>query len=134
MVSRHRVVFDSNAFEGEIMVGLSPAGDGTYLEPQPVVQHMGALGEGFRVANPTRGRAVESSELYGYVENFPRDVVAALPGHGRPFAPLTVFCGSSTESLLTNFVFGYHSNSNQDEVESPRALRLALPCPESRRP
>jgi spore coat protein A len=54
-----------------------PAGNGTYLESQPVVQHNGELGNGFRVVNLTYGRAVR--EMDEYVENAPKDMVTALP-------------------------------------------------------
>jgi FtsP/CotA-like multicopper oxidase with cupredoxin domain len=47
------------------------------VEP-PVVQHNGKLGTGFRLENIQLGTPV--SGLPGYVENFPRDMVTALPG------------------------------------------------------
>jgi FtsP/CotA-like multicopper oxidase with cupredoxin domain len=42
-----------------------------------VVQHSGDLGEGFRIENLTYGDEV--TELDGYVENAPKDMVTALP-------------------------------------------------------
>ena len=54
-----------------------PVGNGTYLESQPVVQHNGELGNGFRIVNLTYGRAVR--EMDEYVENAPKDMVTALP-------------------------------------------------------
>jgi len=45
---------------------------------QPVVQHNGLVGNGFRLANISLGAAV--SQPSGYVENTPKDMVTALPG------------------------------------------------------
>jgi FtsP/CotA-like multicopper oxidase with cupredoxin domain len=45
---------------------------------QPVVQHNGLLGNGFRLENIQLGAAV--SQPAGYVENAPKDMVTALPG------------------------------------------------------
>ncbi|MGD8664962.1 MAG: multicopper oxidase domain-containing protein [Desulfobacterales bacterium] len=56
----------------------APAEDGTYLVTQPVVQHNGLRGEGFRIVNPTEGAAV--TQPAEYVENAPKDMVTALPG------------------------------------------------------
>ena len=55
----------------------APAGDGTYLVSQPVVQHNGLLGNGFRIVNPTDGGVV--AKPTEYVENAPKDMVTALP-------------------------------------------------------
>ena len=55
-----------------------PAGDGTYLVVQPVVQHNGLLGQGFRLVSPTTGLVVPRP--LEYVENAPKDIVTALPG------------------------------------------------------
>ena len=62
-----------------------PAGDGTYLVPQPTVQHNSdpndpsTYGSGFRIVNPTYF-AADLSQPVGYVENAPKDMVTALPG------------------------------------------------------
>lgn len=48
------------------------------LVPQPVVQHNGAIGQGFRLENIQVGSTV--SQPSGYVENAPKDMVTALPG------------------------------------------------------
>jgi spore coat protein A len=45
---------------------------------QPVEQHNGTFGNGFRLENITLGAAVPSPP--GYVENAPKDMVTALPG------------------------------------------------------
>jgi spore coat protein A len=46
--------------------------------PQPVVQHNGLLGNGFKLENIVLGNTVDPPE--GYVENAPKDMVTALPG------------------------------------------------------
>jgi FtsP/CotA-like multicopper oxidase with cupredoxin domain len=56
----------------------TPNGDGTYLVTQPVVQHNGLLGNGFRFVNLTYGAVVPQPAEY--VENAPKDMVTALPG------------------------------------------------------
>ncbi len=58
----------------------APNGDGTYLVTQPVVQHNGLLGNGFRIVNLAYGDPVELGADDGYVENAPKDMVTALPG------------------------------------------------------
>jgi FtsP/CotA-like multicopper oxidase with cupredoxin domain len=55
------------------------AGDGTYLVSQPVVQHNGLLGNGFKVMTPTYGADVPATDLSEYVENAPKDMVTARP-------------------------------------------------------
>ena len=45
--------------------------------PQPVEQHNGLLGQGFRLENITLGAAVDAGAVY--VENAPKDMVTALP-------------------------------------------------------
>jgi FtsP/CotA-like multicopper oxidase with cupredoxin domain len=54
-----------------------PNGDGTYLVTQPVVQHNGLLGNGFRIVDLTYGPLVPQPAEY--VENAPKDMVTALP-------------------------------------------------------
>jgi FtsP/CotA-like multicopper oxidase with cupredoxin domain len=46
--------------------------------PQPVVQHNGELGNGFRLENIVLGAVVDAGQEY--VENAPKDMVTALPG------------------------------------------------------
>jgi FtsP/CotA-like multicopper oxidase with cupredoxin domain len=50
-----------------------PNDDGTYLVTQPVVQHNGLLGNGFRLVNLTYGPDVPQPDEY--VENAPKDMV-----------------------------------------------------------
>ncbi len=45
---------------------------------QPVVQHNGEVGQGFRLENIVLGASVPQPD--GYVENAPKDMVTALPG------------------------------------------------------
>jgi FtsP/CotA-like multicopper oxidase with cupredoxin domain len=85
ILGRGAIKWDSNADEdGFIPEGLTPAGDGTYLVPQPTVQHNSVAGEpatygqGFRIVNPTSGADV--AKPAEYVENAPKDMVTALPG------------------------------------------------------
>jgi spore coat protein A len=85
IMGRQEIVWDDNVDEdGFIPDELKPAGNGTYLEPQPTVQHNSVAGDpntygkGFRIANPTSGDTVEKPAEY--VENAPKDMVTALPG------------------------------------------------------
>jgi FtsP/CotA-like multicopper oxidase with cupredoxin domain len=85
VLGRQEIVWDSNADEdGFIPDGSTPAGDGTYLVPQPTVQHNSIAGDpatygmGFRIVNPIKGAAVPQPAEY--VENAPKDMVTALPG------------------------------------------------------
>jgi FtsP/CotA-like multicopper oxidase with cupredoxin domain len=85
IIGRQEINFDTNADpDGFIPGGSSPAGDGTYLVPQPTVQHNSVAGDpatygqGFRIVNPTSGAVV--AQPPEYVENAPKDMVTALPG------------------------------------------------------
>jgi spore coat protein A len=87
VLGRQEIVWDDNVDEdGFIPEGSSPAGNGTYLVPQPTVQHnsvagdSATYGQGFRIVNPTAGGVVNLSATDGYVENAPKDMVTALPG------------------------------------------------------
>jgi FtsP/CotA-like multicopper oxidase with cupredoxin domain len=80
VIGRQKIEWDSNTSDGDrdIDPGETPAGDGTYLVDQPLVQHNGLVGEGYRIVNPTYGPQVPQPA--GYVENTPKDMVTALPG------------------------------------------------------
>jgi FtsP/CotA-like multicopper oxidase with cupredoxin domain len=85
ILGRQEIEWDSNAdADGFIPDGSSPADDGTYLVPQPTVQHNSVAGDpttygqGFRIVKPTEGALVMRSAEY--VENAPKDMVTALPG------------------------------------------------------
>jgi spore coat protein A len=82
IVGRYEIEWDSETEEHERVIDPddTPAGDGTYLVEQPVVQHNGLLGNGFRIVNPTEGAQVNPGDLPEYVENAPKDMVTALPG------------------------------------------------------
>jgi len=81
VLGREEIHWDSHTTEDDRVIPNNqfkrPAGDGTYLVTQSVVQHNGALGDGFRLANLTTGRAVPLMDEY--VENAPKDMVTALP-------------------------------------------------------
>jgi spore coat protein A, manganese oxidase len=82
VVKRQWIVFDSKATEdGEIEFhdGMTPAGDGTYTMDIPVISDQGGLAEGYMVMNPTYGDMVNLAAMPEYVENFPKDVMTALP-------------------------------------------------------
>ncbi len=90
VLGRHAIVWDSATNEDDRVLdpeGLTtpaPNGDGTYLVTQPVVQHNGLLGSGFRIVNLTYDENATVDPNDGaagpYVENAPKDMVAALPG------------------------------------------------------
>jgi FtsP/CotA-like multicopper oxidase with cupredoxin domain len=84
ILGRQEIKWDSNVdADGFIPAGSTPADDGIYLVSQPVVQHNGLEGNGFRIAHPS-----DPAKAYGpvvpqpaeYVENAPKDMVTALPG------------------------------------------------------
>jgi FtsP/CotA-like multicopper oxidase with cupredoxin domain len=85
ILRRQEIVWDSNTLEDDRVIPnadyATPSGDGTYLETQPVVQHNGLFGSGFRVVNPTMGAEVPPDEdkPEAYVENAPKDMVTSLP-------------------------------------------------------
>ena len=84
IVGRQEIRFDSEADgDGFIPAGEEPDGDGVYLVSQPVVQHNGLLGHGFRIvhpSNPILGYGPMVPQPVEYVENAPKDMVTALPG------------------------------------------------------
>jgi FtsP/CotA-like multicopper oxidase with cupredoxin domain len=84
ILGRQEIAWDSATNEDDRVLdpnGITapaPNGDGTYLVTQPVVQHNGLLGNGFRIVNKTYGSLVPQPAEY--VENAPKDLVTALPG------------------------------------------------------
>jgi spore coat protein A len=86
VIGREEIVWDTAVREADDKVLSDPDdafGDGTYLAEQPLVQHNGALGSGFRVVNPTKGAAVETpANIY---ETGPKDMVTAMPGEVTRF-------------------------------------------------
>ncbi|MGB5550005.1 MAG: multicopper oxidase domain-containing protein [Thermoanaerobaculia bacterium] len=82
ILGREEIFWDSHTTEDDRVIPndiwATPAGDGTYLVNQPVVQHNGLLGVGFRIVSLTYGAAVPQPAEY--VENAPKDMVTALPG------------------------------------------------------
>lgn len=85
IVGRKMIVWDSATNEDDRvldpdgMTAPAPNGDGTYLVAQPVVQHNGEMGSGFRFANLSTGADVILGSPNGYVENARHDMVTALP-------------------------------------------------------
>jgi FtsP/CotA-like multicopper oxidase with cupredoxin domain len=84
ILGRQEIVWDTATTEDDRVLdpdgvtAPAPNGNGTYLVAQPVVQHNGLLGSGFRIVNLTTGGDVNQPP--GYVENAPKDMVTALPG------------------------------------------------------
>ena len=81
ILGRQRIKWDAHTTADDRVIPNSkhdtPAGNGTYLVTQPVVQHNGELGTGFKIMKLTYGRDVR--EMDEYVENAPKDMVTALP-------------------------------------------------------
>ena len=99
VMEREEIVWDGNTIEeGDILLdgtiateddetqvipnakATSPAGDGTYVVNQPVLQHNGELGDGFKIMGHTTNTDAVVPTPVGYVENAPKDMVTALPG------------------------------------------------------
>ncbi len=82
--TRQEIVWDSNTTDDERFIPNEdhsvPSGNGTYMVKQPVSQHDGTQGVGFRLMNITLGDPVDIGPSDGYVENAPKDMVTALPG------------------------------------------------------
>ncbi len=80
IVKREEILWDSETDEEErVLDDPSQAhGDGTYLLAQPVVQHGGAIGNGFKLQSLTKGAVLPTPPEY--IENAPKDMVTALPG------------------------------------------------------
>jgi FtsP/CotA-like multicopper oxidase with cupredoxin domain len=84
VLERRAIVWDSATNEDDRVLDPSgvntpaPNGDGTYLVDQPVVQHNGLLGNGFKVVNPTYGAGVDAGTEYADGDT-PKDMVTARP-------------------------------------------------------
>jgi FtsP/CotA-like multicopper oxidase with cupredoxin domain len=85
VLGREDIVWDSATNEDDRVLdpdgvtAPAPAGDGTYLVTQPVLQHNGLEGMGFKIVNQTTS-GVPLPTPEGVVENSPKDMVTALPG------------------------------------------------------
>jgi FtsP/CotA-like multicopper oxidase with cupredoxin domain len=78
VLGRKEIVWDSRTTEDDRVLDPEPeTPDGTYLVTQPVVQHNGLLGNGFKLVNLTYG--ADLPQPAGYVEDTPKDMVTALP-------------------------------------------------------
>jgi FtsP/CotA-like multicopper oxidase with cupredoxin domain len=86
VVDRRKIIWDSRTNEDDrVLGGIDPDDDndmdGTYLVEQPVVQHNGELGSGFKVVNLTIDEVASIDPGHMYVDaDSPKDTVAALPG------------------------------------------------------
>ena len=82
VLGRQEIVWDSNTTEDDRVIPNdlhdAPAGDGTFLRGQTVVQHNGAVGNGFKIRSKTKGAKIALPPEI--VENSPKDMVTALPG------------------------------------------------------
>ena len=87
ILGRQEIKWDTHTTEEDRVIPNdaydTPAGDGTYLVTQPVVQHNGDLGEGFRIVSLMYGYGDDVTDLDGYVENAPKDMVTALPNQSH---------------------------------------------------
>jgi FtsP/CotA-like multicopper oxidase with cupredoxin domain len=86
VVERRAIIWDSATNDEDRVLdpaGIttpSPNGDGTYLVEQPVVQHNGLFGNGFKVVNPTFDMTTTVDPGAEYVDsNSPKDMVTARP-------------------------------------------------------
>ena len=111
ILGRDEIKWDSNADEdGFIPAGSVPANDGTYLVPQPTVQHNSVAGDpatygiGFRIVNPTKGGSV--AKACGVRRE-------CTQGHGHGPA--------------------WSGHPHQGDLRQTGPLRLALPHPLPRR-
>jgi FtsP/CotA-like multicopper oxidase with cupredoxin domain len=77
IIARNEIIWDSSTID-LVSDADSATGDGTYLVRQPIVQHHGELGEGFLVANPTKGGSIGTEDWY-FVDG-PKDTVVVMPG------------------------------------------------------
>ena len=87
VLERREIVWDSRTDEDDRTLPAHAAAafesdpttsDGTFLVEQPVVQHNGELGNGFRVVNPTYGAVVDPGSEYADAAS-PKDLVTARP-------------------------------------------------------
>lgn len=81
VLSRHAIIFDNGAQDEAPIYDSDPAvSNGTYLVNQPLIQHNGEIGQGFRVGNPTMMDEPPVDPGPEYYEKAPKDMVTALPG------------------------------------------------------
>jgi spore coat protein A, manganese oxidase len=81
LVKRELIKFDSAAsVDGVVENENLAAGDGTFITPIPIVQHDGAVGEGYRVVNPTKDGIIDEADYAAYVDIGVKDAMVALPG------------------------------------------------------
>jgi FtsP/CotA-like multicopper oxidase with cupredoxin domain len=91
------------------------------VEDQPVVQHNGLLGDGFKLSNilPVAGSPFDPGE--GYVENAPKDMVTALPSQDENTGQMTKI--KVTFDKPGRYVWHCHILSHEDH-EMMRVLHV----------
>jgi FtsP/CotA-like multicopper oxidase with cupredoxin domain len=77
VIAHNEIIWDSSTIDSVSDID-NATGDGTYLVRQPNVQFNGELGEGFMVANPTKGGRIGTADWY-FVDG-PKDTVVVMPG------------------------------------------------------
>jgi len=90
IIGRDEIKWDKNADDDGFLPDNDPSnafGDGTYVLPQPTVQHNSVAGDpatygqGFKIVNAIKGDPTAPPQVPdAYVENAPKDMVTALPG------------------------------------------------------
>ncbi len=117
ILGRQEIKWDSHTTEEDRVIPNddynTPAGDGTYLVTQPVVQHNGSYGTGFRIMNKTYGPGVQKP--VEYIENAPKDMVTALPDQITRI--------KATFDKLGRYVWHCHILSHEDH-EMMRVLHV----------
>jgi len=113
ILDRQDILWDTATIEDDrVLDPESAVGDGTYLVTQPVVQHNGDLGNGFRIVGPTTSGDVVPAHP---VERAPKDMVTALPGQVTRI--------KTTFDKPGRFVWHCHILSHEDH-EMMRALEV----------
>ena len=114
ILDRQDILWDSATNEEDrVLDPADAAGDGTFLVTQPVVQHNGEIGEGFRIVDPTPSADDPTPAVS--VEAAPKDMVTALPGQVTRI--------KTTFDKPGRFVWHCHILSHEDH-EMMRALEV----------
>jgi len=83
------IVWDTETTDGDRVLTGNPAGDGAYLIEQPVVQHNGAIGNGFKIGFPQNNAdaavgpsilPADNPTIIDIEMDAGKDMVTALPG------------------------------------------------------
>jgi spore coat protein A, manganese oxidase len=115
VAGREEIVWDTATNDdGQLADAAAAVGDGTYLLAQPLVQHNGAIGKGYKLVNPTSGASV--AKPTAQFEDAPKDLVIALPGQVTRIR--------ATFSKAGQFVWHCHILSHEDH-EMMRVLQVS---------